>query len=229
MQKPQIVIDYFSDILCVWAYGADIRFQELRATFGEQIRFRYRFIPLFGDTQTRIERDWTEKGGRGGLNKHMLEVGSQWDHIRIHPRTWIENVPASSVPAHLFLSASKLLFKATSAPTEGQEKMHQLVRATRMAFFEDNRDICSTDVLRQLAESNHVDWDGIHASISNGRAHAALHADYEANRTYNITGSPELVLNEGRQKLYGNVGYRILEANIRELLADPRSGEATWC
>jgi hypothetical protein len=36
------------------------------------------------------------------------------------------------------------------------------------------------------------------------------------------------MLGEGRQKLYGNVGYRILEANIQEVLADP-SERASWC
>ena len=45
---------------------------------------------------------------------------------------------------------------------------------------------------------------------------------------FNIDGSPTYILNEGRQKLYGNVGYRVIEANIQELLADP--GErASWC
>ena len=39
--------------------------------------------------------------------------------------------------------------------------------------------------------------------------------------------SPALVLNEGRQLLNGNVGYRVIEANIRELLANS-SVEASW-
>jgi len=36
------------------------------------------------------------------------------------------------------------------------------------------------------------------------------------------------VLNEGRQKLYGNVGFRIIEGSIKELLADP-GDRASWC
>jgi hypothetical protein len=31
------------------------------------------------------------------------------------------------------------------------------------------------------------------------------------------------------QLLYGNVGYRIIEANVRELLHNPLHGEASWC
>jgi hypothetical protein len=35
-------------------------------------------------------------------------------------------------------------------------------------------------------------------------------------------------MNNGRQILYGNVGYRVLRANAAELLNQP-SDEASWC
>ncbi len=37
------------------------------------------------------------------------------------------------------------------------------------------------------------------------------------------------MLNQGHQKLYGNLGYRVIEANIRELLREPGAGEMSWC
>ena len=40
--------------------------------------------------------------------------------------------------------------------------------------------------------------------------------------------SPSLVLNEGRQHLNGNVGYRLIEANVHELLCNPDE-EMNWC
>ncbi|MBT5374711.1 MAG: hypothetical protein HOL06_08645, partial [Rhodospirillaceae bacterium] len=43
-------IVYFSDILCVWAYFAQVRLDELKAQFGDTIALDYAFIPLFGDT-----------------------------------------------------------------------------------------------------------------------------------------------------------------------------------
>ena len=36
-------------------------------------------------------------------------------------------------------------------------------------------------------------------------------------------------MNDGRQKLYGNVGYGVIEANIKELLRSPVAGTASWC
>ena len=44
-----------------------------------------------------------------------------------------------------------------------------------------------------------------------------------------IEGSPSFVLNDGRQKLYGNIGFRLIEANIQELLRAPHTEEASWC
>ena len=57
---------------------------------------------------------------------------------------------------------------------------------------------------------------------------AALMHDYQLAREYQIKGSPTFVMNEGRQVLFGNVGYRVLRTNIEELLNKPAS-EASWC
>lgn len=59
--------------------------------------------------------------------------------------------------------------------------------------------------------------------------YASLSADYQDADKARIEGSPTFILNEGRQKLYGNVGFRVIEANIRELLRDPGSDQASWC
>jgi len=36
------------------------------------------------------------------------------------------------------------------------------------------------------------------------------------------------VFNEGRQVLTGNVGYRVIEANVRELL-HTLANQSSWC
>ena len=65
--------------------------------------------------------------------------------------------------------------------------------------------------------------------IHNGTAFAKLAADYQDADKMRIEGSPSFVLNEGRQRLYGDVGFRIIEANIQELLRAPRGDQASWC
>jgi hypothetical protein len=36
------------------------------------------------------------------------------------------------------------------------------------------------------------------------------------------------VLNEGRQKLYGNIGFWLIEANVQSLRT-PATDDASWC
>ena len=74
-----------------------------------------------------------------------------------------------------------------------------------------------------------IDLAGVDAALADGRAHARLAADYALAEKSRIEGSPTFLLNEGRQKLFGNVGFRVISANIRELLRTPGDGEASWC
>jgi hypothetical protein len=66
-------------------------------------------------------------------------------------------------------------------------------------------------------------------SAKYGAAFARLAGDYQDADKIRIEGSPSFVLNERRQKLYGNVGFHLIEANIQELLLAPRTDEASWC
>jgi predicted DsbA family dithiol-disulfide isomerase len=105
----------------------------------------------------------------------------------------------------------------------------QLVWAIRCAFFRDCRDIARFDIQCEIAERLGADIRAIEELIHSGVAFATLAADYREADKMRIEGSPSLVLNEGRQKLYGNVGFRVIEANIQELLREPRINDASWC
>ncbi len=101
--------------------------------------------------------------------------------------------------------------------------------AFRCVFFRDCRDIARWDVQCELAEALGVDIDAIEKCIHGGTAFARLTADYQDADKMRIEGSPSFVLNDGRQKLYGDVGFRIIETNIPELLRAPDGDQANWC
>ncbi len=234
-EQKRITIDYFTDVLCVWAYGAQIRMDELQREFGDHIAITHRFLPLFGATARRIGEGWADRGGFEGFNRHTLEVAAAWDHVSVHPDVWRGCRPASSIVVHLFLKAIQLLeargeIGAERLPElEGRTRFEAAVWQTRLAFFAEARNVCHVDVQRQIAERLELPVEAIRALMENGEAYAALHLDHEAQREYQVPGSPTLILNEGRQRLYGNLGYRVIKANVEELLRDPRSGEASWC
>lgn len=231
----RVTIEYFTDVLCVWAYGAQVRMEELKKDFGNRVELVYRFLPLFAATEERIGRGWRDRGGYAGFNRHVQEIAAEWPHVTVHPRLWLENVPVSATPAHLFLKAVQLLeHRSELAQGNGQEgASHSRFEAAawrvRQAFFQDAQDIASRAVLESIGRALDLPLHAVWRLVDNGEAHAAFHLDIEAKERYQVPGSPTLVLDEGRQRLYGNVGYRIIEANVRELLRDPRYGEATWC
>jgi hypothetical protein len=43
-----------------------------------------------------------------------------------------------------------------------------------------------------------------------------------------VRASPTMTFNDDRQILSGNVGYRVLEANVRELSRSPNN-QQSWC
>jgi len=218
--ESPIVIDYYSDVLCIWAWIAQPRLEELERQWGGQVAVRYRYVDIFGDTREKIPLQWGGSDGYEKFHSHVASAAEPFDHITIHPKIWTEVRPHSSASAHLALKAVGL--------SAGQGEMAVMAKATRQAFFADGRDIGSMPELLDIADELNLNTPGIRASLEDGSAIAALSSDQRGALDKGVKGSPTWVLNEGRQLLYGNVGYRILSANIEELLNNP-ADEASWC
>ncbi len=230
-----IKIDYFSDVLCVWAYAGQVRMDELKHEFKNDIEIEYRFVPIFGAGKQQVETNWKDKGGVAGFNAHLKKVGKNWPHISLADNLWTQVAPASSISSHLYLKAIQLLEKQGAIEHQSHEVFNQrtifeqAIWLFRDKFFRLGLDISKRNVQDEIAKELALPISEIHELIDTGNAHAALHLDDEAKKHYQIPGSPTLVLNEGRQILYGNVGYRIIDANVRELLHHPDQGDASWC
>lgn len=216
-----VEISYFSDILCIWAYISQARVDEVVRKFGDGVRFNNHFCSVFGDTARKIPTVWKDKGSYEGFNAHLHHVAERFPHIKIHPDLWLKTRPASSTSPHLFLKAIQLGDQA--------QAFDQVAWALRCAFFRDCRDISHWDVQCEMARGLGIDIAALEGRIHDGTAHAALAADYQDAEKMKIEGSPSFVINSGRQKLYGNVGFHLIEANIRELMRAPGEDDASWC
>lgn len=227
-----VQVSYFSDVLCIWAYATQARIEAVKKKFGNTVRLDYRFCSVFGDTAGKIASNWQNKGEYAGFNVHLRKVAQEFQHIEVHPEIWLKTRPPTSASAHLFMTAVRQWQQERES--QGQSgsatsMYDQVMWAFRCGFFRDCRDIARWDVQCELAEGLGVDIHAIEKAIHDGTAFARLAADYQDADKMHIEGSPSFVLNEGRQKLYGDVGFRILEANIRELLRVPDSDQASWC
>lgn len=220
-----VSITYFSDVLCIWAYIAELRVQEVKSSFGRTVRFESRFCNVFGDTARKIRAVWGSVRSYEHFNKHLREEVARFPEVSIDPDVWIRTRPASSAGAHRFLKAVQL----ASEGDGDSGRADAAIRAMRVAFFHRSEDIAARSVQRRVCADVGVDVARAEALIESGAADAALMADYLDADAMKVGGSPTFLLNEGRQKLYGNVGYRVIEANIQELLREPASGQASWC
>lgn len=230
-----ISIDYFSDVLCIWAYSGQIRIDELRHNLGDDIHLHYHFVPLFAAARQRVDEQWSDKGGLEAFNRNLHSIASQWNHVSLHPDVWLKNTPNSSSVAHLMLKAVQLLQDRgeiearPEADPRGETRFEKYMWRLREAFFRDCENISECSVLERIAGELELPVAAIRKVVDNGEACAALYLDDQARQKYQVPGSPTLVLNDGRQLLYGNVGYRIIEANVRELMQNPLEGDASWC
>lgn len=227
-----IRISYISDVLCVWAYIAQIRLDELKLHFGPALALDYHFVPVFGDTRGRIGEGWKDKGGHGGFNEHVRHVCRDHPHVTVHPDLWLRDPPASSAQTHLFIKALQLLEEqgkiAATAQFDANTPLEEFVWRVRRAFFTQARDISDFRELFAIAEDLTLPRAPIERLLENGAAMAAICRDKALCERFHVEGSPTYILNEGRQKLYGNLGYKILEANVHEVIHRPQN-QASWC
>ena len=224
----KVEVSYYSDVLCIWAYVAERRLEELAANFGDEIEIVPRYCSVFPDAWGKIEG----KGGFESFNRHLKAVASHYPHITVNDAVWLRGRPRTSASPHLFLKAVELIERdgGDIADTPYLERLStRAAREMRLAFFAEALDIADWRVHRDIAARIGADYDAMEARLRSSEAIACLALDYDLSQKNGIEGSPTFVMNEGRQKLFGNVGYRLLEANVQELLRRPDSEQATWC
>ncbi len=220
MSNTPLIIDYYTDILCVWAWIAQRRIDELNVQLGSKIELYYHYIDLFGDTETRMRNQWVDKGMYDGFGDHVAHAAAPFETAPVNPDIWHKVRPTTSANAHLVIKAVELAY--------GTDEAVAFALVLRKAFFVEAQDISNLKVLCGLVKQQGLDDKPINEVINKGSAIAELMGDYQRAKQQGIKGSPSYVMDKGRQTLYGNVGYRVLHANIEELLKNPMD-EASWC
>jgi predicted DsbA family dithiol-disulfide isomerase len=221
----RVRITHFSDTLCVWAYVSQVRIDELQRNYPDRVELEYRYFHVFGNVPKKMDASWKDRGGVAGYSEHVRGVVDKFGHVRLHPQVWVHDTPQSSIPSHLLLCAVRLL-EAAGAARAGS--LARTAWAVRRAFFENGADISRHAVLLDIGHSVGLPMAEVEAMLASGAAHAALAEDLDLARAQGVQASPTLLFNEGRQRLTGNVGYRIIEANVRELL-EGAPGQLSWC
>jgi predicted DsbA family dithiol-disulfide isomerase len=213
-------IVHFSDVLCVWAYVGQAGLFKLVEKFGDRIEVEEHFCSVFPDTETKINNAWQDRGGFSGYAVHVNTIAKGFDGAIIHDDVWSKVRPKSSASPHLFIKAIELLEHEATEGTFFSRPSIRAAKELRTAFFAEGRDISDWKVQRAIGEKIGVDFEEALKKIETGEAIAKLVSDYELGQSLRVQGSPTYMLNEGRQILFGNISYSILDANISELLSE---------
>lgn len=229
MTRP--TINYFSDVLCIWSYISQIRLEQLAKEFEGRIDINEQFVSVFPDARTKTAATWKDKGGYESMNKLFQRLSRKYDHITVHPDVWTVTQPYTSTVIHQTLKA----FQA-AGQEDGDADLPYIetlgaraIKRFRQAFFAEARDISNWEVQAELAKEIGVDPARIEAKRRSGEAAALLDADLKHAESLGVKGSPTFVMNEGRQVLFGNVGYKLIQANVEELFRDQPGDAASWC
>ena len=104
----RLTIDYYTDILCVWAWIAQRRIDELDEQLGAAIELQYHYVDVFGDTREKMRAQWADRGLYDGFSEHVISSAAPFENAPINPRIWSEVRPATSANAHLVLKAVEI-------------------------------------------------------------------------------------------------------------------------
>jgi predicted DsbA family dithiol-disulfide isomerase len=222
-------IVHFSDVLCVWAYIGQASLFKLVEKFGDRIEVEEHFCSIFPDTQTEINKAWHDRGGFSGYADHVKTVAKGFENVSIHDDVWSKVRPKSSASPHLFIKAIELLEYEATEGTFFNRLSNRAAKELRTAFFVEAQDISNWAVQRAIGEKIGIVFDEILKKIETGEAIAKLAADYELAQSLRVQGSPTYIFSEGRQILFGNINYNILEANVSELLSEKRNEIGSDC
>ena len=197
--EKQIKLSYFSDVLCFWAFAAQIRLDELEEKFNEKILIEHHFISVFGNTEQRIGEGWNDRGGYSGFAQHVIDAAKAFPHLCVNPEIWQSSRPKTSAMSHCFLKAvqcleEKELISPSVNANYGKTVFEETLWRVRCAFFEDALDISNISVLQNIAEELLLPMTEIEKVIKDGTALTALMSDMEKKELLKLEGSPSYVM-----------------------------------
>ncbi len=212
--ERRIAFDYWSDPLCIWAYVAQPKLEQILRDWGRCLQVSYRVVPVFGSVPWRFrEGPWAERGPTGRAQA-TREIAERFGHDDVSGEVWRRDPPASSWQAGVALEAvAQLERREEIAP--GSFATYQW--RMRQRFFVDNCNTARRAVQLELAEQLELPRAAIETQLDDGSALALLwEANAERERLF-IEGSPSYVFDGGRTKLYGNFSQEILDATVETL------------
>lgn len=218
--RSQLTFSYWSDPMCIWAYVAQAKLEQLLRSADGQLLVEYRVVPVFGSIPWRVTSGPWAKAGLSGRVEATHRIAREHDCPEVSGECWARDAPASSWAAGAAIKAVGAAEQAGELPPgTGGEYLKQL----RARFFVDNENIARRRVQLSVAEALAIPRAPLEARLDDGSALSLLWEDEQEKDRLRIQGSPTYVFDGGRAMLYGNFHYGVLQATVEQLLAGARA------
>jgi predicted DsbA family dithiol-disulfide isomerase len=167
----------YSDYLCPWCWNASRRLERLAEEYEGRVEIEWRSYLLRPQKKTDRDLERFRK-----YTESWLRPGAETDAGPFRVWTSNEGPPSHSVPAHRVAKA------AARVSPDAFRKMHARLMT---AYFAENRDISSYDVLRSLWDGEGLPGDRFEVAKST-EIRALIFREFEEARELGATGVPAM-------------------------------------
>ena len=193
MDGPHLI--YFSDPMCSWCYGFSPVIEEVRRAYGDALPIRV----IMGGLRPGTETPMTPKAAQ--------EIAGHWNHV--HEAAGVPFDPSLVQREGFVYDTDPAARAVVVARREGEDLAARYLGAAQRAFYAENRDVTSAEVLGDLAEEFGLERAAFLAAWASEEAKQETWRDYAMSQNAGVTGFPTLVGGPNDQGVYGVVtrGY----------------------
>ncbi|MFZ5720078.1 MAG: DsbA family protein [Pseudomonadota bacterium] len=193
MDEPHLI--YFADPMCSWCYGFSPVIDQIRQAYGRALPIRV----VMGGLRPGTDTPMTEDAKR--------QVVGHWSHV--HEASGLPFDPAVLDREGFIYDTDPAARAVIVVRREGQELAARYLAAAQRAFYAENRDVTSGEVLADLAEEFGLDRVAFLDAWNSEEAKQETWRDYAVSQRAGVTGFPTLVGGPNEQGVYGVVtrGY----------------------
>ncbi len=188
---------YFADPMCSWCYG----FSPVIAAIEQHFRGRLPLRLVMGGLragQTRPMREQDKDYIRGAWARVNAASGQPFDFTFFEREGFVyDTEPACRAVVTMRLRD----------PSRALAFMARI----QTAFYAENRDVTSADVLADLANDEGQDRDAFAATLLSPDARNETFRDFLTAQEFGIQGFPALIVGGGQQYALVTSGYRPLD------------------
>jgi putative protein-disulfide isomerase len=189
MVEPHLI--YFADPMCSWCYGFSPVIEQVRQAYGRALPIRV----VMGGLRPGTDIPMTDKA--------KAEIVGHWNHV--HEATGLPFDPAVLEREGFMYDTDPSARAVVVVRREDEEAALRYLAAVQRAFYAENRDVTSGDVLADLAADFGFDRAAFLETWSSEEARSETWRDYAISQRAGVTGFPTLVGGPNDQGVYGVV------------------------